>query len=67
MVNLIPASILGSAAGSIGLAVFLGVLGVNFYMAYEVYKDAPQRGLNENWWLVMILGPIGAIIYFIMR
>ncbi|MFC1753582.1 hypothetical protein ACFL96_09355 [Thermoproteota archaeon] len=53
--------------------IFFGLVAVAvimfFFLMWLVYKDAKQKGLSENYWLlVLLLGFIGAIIYwFISR
>ena len=51
----------------VGYIPFLLIFVVWIYSMFLVYKDAPRRGLNENFWLlVFILNVPGIVIYLVL-
>ncbi|MCK4326867.1 MAG: hypothetical protein KAW41_00135 [Candidatus Diapherotrites archaeon] len=52
-----------------GLSIIGNLLmfGIHLWFMYVVYNDAKAIGVNENWWLViLVLGPIGGFIYYLV-
>lgn len=50
-------------------AIFMAIpaILVGLWFLYYIYNDAKKRGLNENWFfIVLFLGPIGALIYYLV-
>lgn len=49
------------------IALLIAII-FNFILIWAVYKDAKRRNVNENWWIaVLILGWIGALIYYLIN
>lgn len=49
-----------------GLVFVYLPLAIYFWFLFVVYRDAQEIGVNENWWVaVLLLGPIGATIYYL--
>ena len=55
----------GTTMFLIFLLLWLIILITWIVLMFTVYKDAKEKGLNENLWLlVLFFGPLGAIIYW---
>lgn len=49
-----------------GFAIYLIPI-AHFWFMFVVYNDAKAIKVNENWWvLVLFLGPLGGIIYYLV-
>ena len=58
------------ACGGFFMFIILGIIALNIALLVWVYRDAKNRGMdNAVVWLIVVLlvGPIGAIIYLLAR
>ena len=58
------------ACGGVFIFIFIAIIALNIALLVWVYRDAKNRGMeNAVVWLIVVLivGPIGAIIYLLAR